>query len=95
MSYFQNMAYSGSMVLRTKIDANGRIVLPADIRRRLGVGIGDELTLEVEGDVVRIRSFRQAVREAQSLYRASMSKRKKTDPVQDLLDLRAGEFWGE
>ncbi len=89
------MAYPEIVVYRTKIDPNGRIVLPADIRHRLGVAAGDELTLELEGDAVRVRSFRQSVREAQALYRARKKKGKKGDLVQELLDLRADEFWGE
>jgi bifunctional DNA-binding transcriptional regulator/antitoxin component of YhaV-PrlF toxin-antitoxin module len=70
-------------------------VLPVEVRRHLGVTAGDELTLELDGDIVRIRSFRQAVREAQSLYRTATAKRQKSDPVQVLLELRADEFWGE
>jgi AbrB family looped-hinge helix DNA binding protein len=57
-------------LLTTRVDQNGRIVLPAEVRRRLGVGPGDQVVLDVgERDVrlsshwTALESLRQMVRE--------------------------------
>lgn len=54
---------------KTKLGANGRIVLPAAFRRALGVAEGDELVLILEDDGLRILSLSAAIRRAQSLVR--------------------------
>ncbi|MCC7020897.1 MAG: AbrB/MazE/SpoVT family DNA-binding domain-containing protein [Ardenticatenales bacterium] len=54
---------------KTKLGANGRIVLPAAFRRALGVAEGDELLLILEDDGLRILSIGAAVRRAQALVR--------------------------
>lgn len=38
-----------------KIDDLGRIVVPAEMRRTLGVNVGDELEILLEGDHIAIR----------------------------------------
>jgi AbrB family looped-hinge helix DNA binding protein len=43
--------------VRTRVGEKGRILIPAAIRERLGVMIGDPVVLEVEDDVLRIRSL--------------------------------------
>lgn len=53
----------------TRIDANGRIVLPAPIRHRLGVNPGDQVVLRVERDGVRVTTVGAAVKEAQAIVR--------------------------
>lgn len=53
----------------TSVDANGRIVLPAPVRRQLGVGPGDEVVLRLDADGVRVTSRAAAIREAQALVR--------------------------
>jgi AbrB family looped-hinge helix DNA binding protein len=45
----------------------GRIVLPAQYRRALGIEVGDEIVLRLEGDELRLLTRRQAIREAQEL----------------------------
>lgn len=80
-------------VVRTRLDRNGRIVLPAAARRHLGVRAGDLLTIELDSDGARLRTFTAAVKEAQSLYRAARGKGKDVDLVGELLKLRKQEFW--
>jgi AbrB family looped-hinge helix DNA binding protein len=82
-----------SAVVRTRVDRNGRIVLPAEARRHLGVQAGDTLTIELDGEGARLRTFTAAVKEAQSLYRAARGKGKDVDLVAELLKLRKQEFW--
>ena len=45
----------------------GRIVLPAQYRRALGIQVGDEIVLRLEGDELRLLTRRQAIRDAQDL----------------------------
>jgi AbrB family looped-hinge helix DNA binding protein len=55
--------------VRTKIGEGGRIVIPADLRRALGVGVGDELLLRVEDGELRAVTGRAALRKAQAIVR--------------------------
>jgi AbrB family looped-hinge helix DNA binding protein len=42
---------------KTRLSADGGIVIPADIREQLGVKPGDPVLMEVEGEVLRIESY--------------------------------------
>ncbi len=53
----------------TKLDASGRIVLPAAYRKALGVAQGDELVLILEDDALRIMPLGAAIRRSQALVR--------------------------
>ncbi|WCM25923.1 AbrB/MazE/SpoVT family DNA-binding domain-containing protein [Sphingomonas sp. QA11] len=57
-------------ILRGKVIAGGRIALPADVRRSLGLQNGDTVLFEIEGDEVRIRPARSALRRVQERLRA-------------------------
>jgi len=57
------------MELRTHLGSNGRIVIPASVRRALGIEEGDELILVVEDGEIRLRTAKEAVRKAQELVR--------------------------
>jgi AbrB family looped-hinge helix DNA binding protein len=46
----------------TRIEANGRIVIPARFREALGLRPGDEVMLVLDGDRLVVRSRRAAVR---------------------------------
>jgi AbrB family looped-hinge helix DNA binding protein len=54
---------------RTRMNENGRIVIPAAIRERLGLSPGDTLLLRVEGDSLRIESHRARIRRIQEEFR--------------------------
>ena len=64
-----NERISDMAVVRGKVIAGGRIALPADIRRSLGLQNGDTVLFEVAGDEVRIRSARTALRRVQERLR--------------------------
>ena len=49
--------------------SNGRTVIPARIRRALGISDGTDLVLRVVDDEVRITTVEAAVRRAQALVR--------------------------
>lgn len=65
---------SDMTILRGKVIAGGRIALPADIRRSLGLQNGDTVLFEVNGDEVRIRPARSALRRVQERLRAFAPK---------------------
>ena len=54
-------------VVRTRIAAGGRIVIPAEYRRALGLQEGDEVILWLEDGEVRVVSPETAIQRAQQL----------------------------
>ncbi len=54
---------------RARIVDGGRIVIPAEFRKALGVQPGDEVILRLEDGEMRVLSPRQAIRRAQQLVR--------------------------
>lgn len=53
----------------TKIADGGRLVIPAELRRELGIGIGDEVIVRVEDGELRISTRSEAVKRAQEKVR--------------------------
>jgi AbrB family looped-hinge helix DNA binding protein len=51
--------------IRTTINRNGRVVIPAAFRKALGVEVGDEVVLRMEDDELRITTQRRRIRRAQ------------------------------
>jgi AbrB family looped-hinge helix DNA binding protein len=51
----------------TTIAAGGRIVIPARLRRELGLRPGDRVILDVDAGELRVRSLDAAIRRAQEL----------------------------
>ena len=47
------------MQKHAKITSKGQITVPREVRRALGVGEGDQLLFETDGDGVRIRPVRR------------------------------------
>ena len=54
---------------RVSVDDAGRVVVPAKIRKTLGIEGGQELTMSLEGDVITLQTLHTAVRRAQALAR--------------------------
>jgi AbrB family looped-hinge helix DNA binding protein len=81
------------MTIHVSIAANGRLSLPADIRKRLGVSNGGELLLEETESGVILRTAQQAAAHAQALTREYTKGLQKVT-VADFLAQRRGE-WGE
>ncbi len=55
--------------LRTRIGRGGRIVIPAQYRRAMGVAPGDEVILVLEAEGIRIVTRQQAMKQAQAMVR--------------------------
>ncbi len=53
--------------VRAKIAEGGRIVIPAEYRQAMGLQIGDEVILQLEGEELCIFSINQAIKRAQEL----------------------------
>jgi AbrB family looped-hinge helix DNA binding protein len=53
-----------------RLGEGGRIVIPAEYRKALGVRAGDELILSLEEGAVRILTPREAIRRAQAAVRS-------------------------
>ncbi len=60
--------------IRTRIGQNGRLVIPADYRRALGVKTGDEVVLLLRDGEVRMLTRGAAIKEAQALVRRFVPK---------------------
>lgn len=54
---------------KARINENGRIVIPAEIRQKLGLNPGDTLYLTTEGDTLKIESHRARIRRIQESLR--------------------------
>lgn len=57
------------MTVQVTITPNGRMSLPADIRKRLGLSGGGALLVEETADGVILRTVAQSIAHAQSLAR--------------------------
>ncbi len=55
--------------VRAKVAAGGRIVIPVEYRKALGLRIGDEVILRLQDDEVRIFTRRRAIRRLQEQVR--------------------------
>lgn len=55
--------------IRARIAEGGRLVIPAELRRALGLEVGDEVIVRVEDNELRILTRSEAVKRAQSLVR--------------------------
>ena len=76
------------MTYQAKIIAGGKIVIPAELRRELGLQIGDTLVIEREGNALVLKSYLQVVREVQREFQAMM---KESDTVDAFIADRRAE----
>ena len=55
--------------MRSTIGEGGRLVIPAAVRKAMGIEPGDEVSLTLEDAELRIISTRKAIERAQALVR--------------------------
>lgn len=60
--------------LKTKISKDGRLVIPAEFRKAMGVKPGDEVVLVLEEGELRVIGVREAIARAQALVRRYVSE---------------------
>jgi AbrB family looped-hinge helix DNA binding protein len=71
---------------RTRVNENGRVVIPSSFRKALGIEIGDEVVLRIEDDELRITTQQRRIQRAQR--RARQYVKKGTSLVNELLSER-------
>jgi AbrB family looped-hinge helix DNA binding protein len=71
-----------------KVASNGRMVLPASVRKAMGLHGDAKVILTIEGDQVRLSPIGHGVSRAQALYREHV---KQTRTVEDFLSDRTAE----
>ncbi|MCH7861905.1 AbrB/MazE/SpoVT family DNA-binding domain-containing protein [Sphingomonas sp. NPDC092331] len=63
------------MTYQAKVIAGGKIVIPAELRRELGIKDGDVLVLDRAADgSLAIRTHMQVIREGQAAFRAALKQ---------------------
>ncbi len=60
--------------IRTRVAEGGRIVIPAEFRRALGLDVGDEVILDLGEGQLTVLTPRQAIKRAQELVRRYVPK---------------------
>ena len=74
---------------KTKLNANGRIVIPAAVRKALDLRPGDELIMRVEDGELRLSTRRQALARARRMIRRYIPSDE--DLTESLIDDRRRE----
>jgi AbrB family looped-hinge helix DNA binding protein len=68
---------------RTRVNENGRVVIPSNFRKALGIKVGDEVVLRLEGEELRITTQQHRIQQAQR--RARQLLKPGTSLVSELL----------
>lgn len=72
--------YMSQLTLKTKVTEGGRIVIPARMRKAMGMDVGNSVTLTLDDDGLRISTRANAVRRIQELMKD------KIDPNRSVVD---------
>jgi AbrB family looped-hinge helix DNA binding protein len=59
---------TSTRIHRLKVDAAGRVVLPAELRQRLQIHRGDEVVAEEDDQGIHLRTCDQVLREVQAYF---------------------------
>ena len=73
-----------------KVSEGGRVVIPADLREKHGIGIGDVVMWVEDGEQLVLTSVRASIRRAQALV-ARHDKRPNVSMVDELIRERREE----
>ncbi len=65
---------------KVKVSQGGRVVIPVDLRKALGLDVGDEVVLRLEDGEIRIAGLCHSIKRAQQMVRHY------TKPDQSLVD---------
>ena len=79
---------------RARVTAEGRLSLPAEVRRRHGLAEGGELLVEDLGDAIVLRTVPQAIARARKIS-AQLTRGRAGASVDDFLADRARDFASE
>ena len=75
--------------VRAKVAEGGRIVIPAEFRRALGLDVGDEVILNLGEGQLTLLTPRQAVKRAQELVRRYVPEERRL--ADELIEERRAE----
>ena len=75
--------------VEVKLEANGRVLLPADVRRKLGIQPGDTLLLDVNDDGILLWTREMAARGLKDLVSRSVPA--ETSLVDELSRMRRAD----
>jgi AbrB family looped-hinge helix DNA binding protein len=81
------------LVVRTRLGENGRVVIPTEFRKQLGLKAGDPLIVRLDEDGIRIESRQAAVRAAQRMVREHVPEGELL--TERLFEMRRAETRGE
>jgi AbrB family looped-hinge helix DNA binding protein len=81
------------LVVRTRLGENGRVVIPTEFRKQLGLKAGDPLIVRLDEDGIRIESRQAAVRAAQRMVRERVPEGELL--TERLFEMRRAETRGE
>lgn len=80
--------------MTARLMPDGRLSLPAELRRRHGIEHGADLIVEDTGDAIVLRTIEQVTRRAQALSREILAGQTNAS-VDDFMDERRREAWDE
>jgi AbrB family looped-hinge helix DNA binding protein len=66
------------------------MLIPAKLRRELGIAAGDAVVLEIKGNELRVRPYKKAIEEAQAIIRRYIPDRDRS-LVDELIEQRRRE----
>jgi len=66
-----------------ELGAGGRLVIPAAMRAALGMKVGDRVTVELDGNQLRIYTYNEGLRQAREIIGKYLPAG--VDPVEDFL----------
>ncbi len=75
--------------VRVKLGQNGRLVIPAEYRRLMGVKAGDDIVLVLENSSLRLMTVQAAVVHAQQVFSTLQGKAKHASVVGFIAGRRA------
>jgi len=87
------MALEAKKIEHGHVSASGRISLPAEFRRAIGVERGGKVVIELDGNEIRIRTLTEVVAQAQALSRQLLAG-KPNSSVDDFIAERRRD-WGD
>lgn len=61
--------------VRGRVSQSGRLSLPADFRRAIGLEHGGDVVVELEGGEIRIRTVTEVISRAQTLTRSLLGEK--------------------
>lgn len=59
---------------KLKLSQGGRLVIPAEYRKAIGLNIGDDIMLRVEDGEIRLTALQQSIQQAQAAIRRHVDK---------------------